>query len=216
MDTLVKIADFSNELSKLTNLIDGIDNSNRILHVKVFDMVYSSTPSNEIVSPSTNDSIKDLGSEIIDEIDKAIKLIIENFNPQKVWLVFYTPNSGLDFHYDNSIRYILPINTDEKFYYYELVLPIGDDPHHPPYGPSDYCNLYSKKIKELPEEEFNQKFVSDGNRILKLEPGCVYTYVDSVGHTVLNRHKTKIRCSIVFDLFDKPIPTETPQTIRMI
>lgn len=215
MYTLEKVFDFSDKLQKLISLIDNVDNTKRILHGKVFDLVYSSTPTKEIVSPSKNDSIKDLGQEIINEIEMTIDLVVEKFSAQKVWLVFYTPNAGLDFHFDYSRRYILPINTDEKFYYYELVLPIGDDPHHPPYGPNDYCNLYSKKIKELPEEEFNQKFVSDGNRILKLEPGCVYTYVDPVGHTVLNRHKTKIKCSIVFDLFDKPIPTETPRTIRM-
>lgn len=216
MFTLDKVCDFSGKLEKLISLIDNIDNTKKILHGKVFNMVYSSTPTNEIVSPSTNDSIRDLGQEIIKELEIAIDLVVETFNPQKVWLVFYTPKTGLDFHFDYSRRYILPINTDEKFYYYELVLPTGDDPHNPPYGPSDYCNLYSKKIKELPENEFNEIFVSEGNRILKLEAGCVYTYMDPVGHTVLNRHETKVRCSIVFDLFDKPTPTPTPSTIRYV
>ena len=130
-------------------------------------------------------------NKLTEELTKVVDYIKTIYNIKYLWIMVYSPESKLSFHWDHGKdRHVISLNRDERFFNYEN----GD-------GQSKY-NLYNEKLNEHKNDidSFNEFFLkdSDHSTIHILDTKSVYVFGNSL-HTFYNG-SNKLRSALVFEI----------------
>lgn len=195
MKTLKKIKKYSVEVEKIINHFNNYFYIQGVSSPRNFICLYNISGDSEKIGFLNVEYFNYLNIKIINEIDNFVEIIKMDFQPKKIWVSFYTPKTGLDFHYDNIGRHIVNLNIDDHFYYLELT-PVHDK--------NDTNGSQIEKMSQLLHndmETFLSQFKKNkDNKILTLEEGSVYMYDEVVSHTFYNNSENKVRVSFIFDV----------------